>query len=116
MLLFYVFYYLVAAVVIFQGAQVLGEQREPLGVVPEEVGQKPRPARMWGRLLVGMGVLDLLVGILSHPFAWHGTFPLRYLLYTSLLLIGAYGFYVIFLNRKVAYMGKPSAPAHGHHH
>lgn len=116
MLLFYVFYYLVAVVVIFQGAQVLGEQRSPLGVVPEEVAQKPARARAWGLALVGLGALDILVGLLSHRFAWHGTFPLWCLLYTSLALVGAYGFYVIFLSRKVAYIGKPSAPSHGHHH
>lgn len=112
MLLFYVFFYLVAFVLMAQGAQALGEQRNPLGVVPGEVVQKPEPARRWGRILVGLGLLDTLVGLLSHRYGWQGTFPLRCLLWTSLVVMGAYGLYILFFSRKVAYLGQPSAPSH----
>ncbi|HOD33407.1 MAG TPA: hypothetical protein PKO12_08010 [Holophaga sp.] len=112
MLLFYVFFYLVAFVLMAQGSQALGEVREPIGVVPGEVAQKPGPAQAWGGALVGLGVLDTLVGLLSHAYGWHGTFPLRCLFWTSLAAIGAYGLYILFFNRKVAYLGQPSVPSH----
>lgn len=114
-MLLYLFAYLTAAILVFQGTQVLGEQREPLGVVPGEVAQEPGRAGVWGGFLVTAGALSIAFALLSHGF-----FPLRpfvaRVLGLDLLVMAAYGFYVIFLNRKVAYLGKPAADhGHGHH-
>lgn len=111
-LLSYVFFYVVAAVLIFQGTHAVGEQREPLGVVPSEVTQEPGKARLRGYILAAFGYLSVALGLLGHGYA-----PLRKLLpglmVVNLGLIGVYGLYVIFFSRKVIYQAAPSA-CHDH--
>ena len=43
-MLFYLSLYLLAAIFVFQGTQLLGELRTPMGVVPAEV--VPRPTQI----------------------------------------------------------------------
>jgi len=109
-LLRYTFFYLVAAVLVFQGTHALGEQCEPMGVVPAEVTQGPAKARLWGGILVGYGYLSLLAALLSHACAGLQA-VLPGMMATGLGLMALYGLYVIFFNRKVAFLGLPSAPA-----
>jgi len=113
-LLHYVFFYLVAALLLFQGTHALGEQREPMGVVPAElVPARREPARRFGWLLVLAGALAILVGLLSH--GWTALQPfLQPLVWRLLGLMGLYGIYVIFLAHKVDFAGRPSVGAHGH--
>lgn len=114
-LLSYTFFYLVAAVLVFQGTHAFGEPCEPMGVVPAEVAQAPARARCWGGLLAGYGYLGILVGLLSHAFT--GLQPLLpTMMGVGFGIMAAYGLYVVFFNRKVEYLGTPSVPADSGHH
>jgi len=112
-MLVYLFFYLVSAVLVFQGSQALGEQKEPLGVVPEEVAQDPTRGSLWGGFLITVGLVAVLFGLLSHSLVSLQLMLGRFLAF-EFLVMGAYGFYVIFLSRKVAFVGKAAAD-HGHH-
>ncbi len=114
-LLNYTFFYLLAAVLVFQGTHAFGEISEPMGVVPEEVAQAPDKARIWGGLLAGYGYMSLLAALLSH--GWVGLQPLLAgMMALGLGLMAAYGFYLIFFSRKVEYRGAPSPTANHDSH
>lgn len=114
-MLLYLFFYLSAAILMFQGTQLLGEQREPLGVVPTEVAQDPSRAGVWGGFLLTVGALSIAFGLWGH-FSPVLRLYLDRVLALDLLVMLAYGIYVIFFNRKVDYLGKPAADhGHGHH-
>jgi hypothetical protein len=106
-MLTYVFLFLVASVMLFQGIQLLGEQTDPLGVVPEEVALPENAARRWGERLVGFGVLSTLLGLLS--FSIPSLF--QYLMPTIIvngLALGVFALYLIFFAPKVEFIGKPT--------
>jgi len=114
-LLSYTFFYLVAAVLVFQGMHAFGEQSEPMGVVPEEVAQEPGKARLRGGILAAYGYLCLTLGLFGH--AYPGLQPiLPRLMALGLGLMVVYGIYIVFFNRKVAYLGVSAEPAHHDHH
>lgn len=114
-MLAYLFFYLVASILMFQGTQVLGEQREPLGVVPPEVAQEPSRAGVWGGFLVTVGAISIVFGLFSHAHAGLH-YQLDRVMTVDLLVMASYGLYVIFFNRKVEYLGKAAADhGHGHH-
>lgn len=112
-MLFYVFYYTLAAVMIFQGVQLLGEKAEPLGIVPAEVVQHDRFHSFWGWVLVGLGAFAAALGLLSH--AVPGAVPiLKVVLWEGLGTIALFGLAVVFGGRKIGFIGKPTA-TDGHH-
>jgi hypothetical protein len=113
-LLSYTYFYVVAAVLIFQGNHAFAEPSEPLGVVPEEVAQEPGKARLRGGLLAAYGYLSLIAGLLSHAYpALEKILP--GMMAVGLGLVAVYGLYILFFNRKVEYIGKAAAPD-AHHH
>ncbi len=114
-MLFLVFYFILFAILLFQGTHVAGEVKNPLGTVPAEVGQAPVVSARWGILLIGMGLLGTLAGLAS--FRWTGLAALRQpLFYLGLATLIAFAFWVVFLGRKAEFIGKPSVTdGHGHH-
>ncbi|HEY3271938.1 MAG TPA: hypothetical protein VGJ89_12075 [Geothrix sp.] len=114
-MIFLVFYFILFFVLIFQGTQVAGEVKSPLGTVPEEVGQSSLASARWGLLLIGTGFLGLIVGLLG--FHWAGLVALRpALLALGVAVLALFGLWVIFLGRKAEFIGKPTATdGHGHH-
>jgi len=114
-LLSYCFFYLVSAVLVFQGTHAFGEPTEPMGVVPEEVVQEPGKARLRGGILAAYGYLSLLAALFSHAYAGLQSF-LPAMMAVGLGLMAVYGLYVIFFNRKVEYLGVSAEPAHHDHH
>lgn len=115
-MLFLVFYFILFSVLIFQGAHVAGEVKQPLGTLPEEVGQAPEASSRWGALLVGTGLLGLLLALAG--FRWTSLAAARpAFFYLGLGVLAAYGFWVIFLGRRPEFIGKPTvAEDHGHGH
>lgn len=114
-LLSYTFFYVVAAILVFQGTHAVGEQSEPLGVVPEEVAQEAGKARLRGHILAAYGYLCIAAALASHAFSVIQSF-LPGALTVGFGLSAAYGLYVVFFNRKVQYMGVSAEPAHHDHH
>lgn len=114
-LLNYTFFYLVAAVLVFQGTHAYGEQFEAMGVVPAEVTQESGKARLRGGILAAYGYLSLGVGLLSHAYIDLQA-VLSGMMAVGLGLMAVYGLYVIFFNRKVEYVGVSAAPSHHDHH
>lgn len=113
-MLFLVFYFILFAILIFQGTHVAGEVKNPLGTVPEEVGQTPLASARWGIVLIGLGLLGTLVGLAS--FSWAGLVALRHpLFYLGLATLVLFAFWVVFLGRRPEFMGKPTVDEHGHH-
>jgi hypothetical protein len=113
-MLFYLFLYLLAAVLVFQGTQLLGEQRTPMGVVPAEVAPNRVQAGYWGGFLIAYGVLLGGVGLMSHCNAWYvgALAPLRTL---GGVVLACYGLWLVF-GRKVDYTPAPvQGGDHGHH-
>lgn len=113
--LFYVLYYVLASVLVFQGVQQLEEQREPMGVLPAEVVQKSGFHMFWGWTLTGLGAFAALLGLGSHaaPGAARLLVPVAWI---ELLAMGVFGLSLVFLGRKVEYLGKASTPVgHDHH-
>ena len=114
-MLLYLSVYVLAAVLMFQGVNILGEQNTPTGVIPVEVRPATRPASRWGGYLVAYGALLALAALLSHGCAWltSALAPLRNLGFTSMAV---YGLWLVF-GRKVDYTpAPPSREAHGHGH
>ncbi len=114
-MLFLVFYFILFFILIFQGTHVAGEVKNPLGTLPEEVGQNPLASARWGLLLIGTGFLGLIIGLLG--FHWTGLAALRHALLTlGVVVLALYGLWVIFFGRKAEFIGKPTVTdGHGHH-
>jgi hypothetical protein len=113
-MLFLIFYFVVFVALIFQGTQVAGEVKTPLGTLPEEVAQNPVAASRWGILLITVGFAGALLGLWSfrNP-ALAGARPIAFGL--GLGILALYGLWVIFLGRKPEFMGKAVTNDHGHH-
>jgi hypothetical protein len=114
-MLVYVFVYVLAAILIFQGVNLLVEPNAPAKVVPPEVLPAAAPASRWGRFLVCYGSLLAVVAIISHgtPQLFSALVPMRNL---GLALVAVYGLWLVF-GRKVDYTpAKPAQEAHGHSH
>ncbi len=112
-MLFLIFYFVLFVALIFQGTQVAGEVRTPLGTLPEEVGQNPVAASRWGILLITVGFAGSLLGLWG--FANPALATARPLAFTlGLGLLALYALWVIFLGRKPEFMGK--AAVGGQHH
>ena len=121
MVLFYAFYYLLSAVLVFQGLHIASEVADPLGTVPEEVGQTPRSSLGWGSFLVSYGTLCIVIALLSHFYEYFGS-ALRPLMGTGLVIMAIFSAWVVFKGRSVNYMGVAAAdlareghPDNGHH-
>lgn len=111
----YLFVYILAAVLLFQGVNLLGEQSSPTQVIPPEVKPAPVPATRWGSYLVAYGTVLALAGICSHVCPWLAgvLVPLRDLGFASLAV---YGLWLVF-GRKINYTpAPPTQDAHGHGH
>lgn len=115
-MLFYITFYVLAAILLFQGAQLLGELAgHPLNAVPAEVKPTSPLASRWGGLLVAYGIAMAAVGLLSHAYEWlHGALTLLRGVAVGLEVV--YGLWLVF-GRKVEYVPAPvtSDEAHGHH-
>jgi hypothetical protein len=117
-MLFLVFYFLLAAVLFFQGLHLNGEVNAPLGTLPAEVAQAPAPSGKWGSFLMAYGALAVIVGLAG--FQWPFFEPLRSPVFgLGLLGLGVYAFWLLFMAPKVEFIGKPSVEdgdhGHGHH-
>ena len=115
MLLFYIFYYLLSTVLVFQGLHIASEVADPMGTVPEEVGQAPTSSLGWGSFLVAYGTLCIVIAMLSHPYEYFVS-TLRPLMSTSLVTLAVFGAWVVFKGRTVKYLGEAAADqGHGGH-
>jgi len=112
-MLTYLSLYVLAAVLLFQGINLLGELGAPTGVVPPEVRPADAPGARWGGYLVAVGVLLALAGILSHAYPRLTGFlvPLRAL---GLGSLAVFGLWLVF-GRKVNYI-PPKATGDDHAH
>jgi len=108
MLLFYILFYLLSAVLIFQGLHIASEVADPLGTVPEEVVQTPTSSLGWGSFLVAFGALCLIIALLSHAYEYFGS-ALRPLMGAGLVAMAVFGAWVVFKGRTVKYLGEPAA-------
>ena len=115
MLLFYIFYYLLSAALVFQGLHLASEVADPLGTVPEEVGQTSTSSLGWGSFLMAYGALCIVLGLLSHFYEYFGSAlrPLRGTGFVTLLIFGAW---TVFKGRTVKYLGEAATdPGHAAH-
>ena len=110
-MLTYVFTFLAASVLLFQGTQLLGEIKSPLGTVPAEVALPAGSAHRWGERLIGFGSFTLAMGFLSFPYP-----SLRQYLVPTVVIDGCaltvFAIYLIFVAPRVEYIGKPSEDSH----
>ena len=112
-MLFYLSFYVLAAILIFQGTQMLGELSGPLSVVPAETKPAPSPAARFGGFLLTYGAAMVLTGLLSHEFDWfQGSLAL--LRGAGVAVEAVFGLWLVF-GRKVDYTPAPSQEAHAHH-
>ncbi len=112
-MLVYISVYVLAAVLVFQGVNLLVERKTTASVVPAEVKPAPAWAFRWGLLLVIYGGCLALTAIMSHGCTWlaSGLTTLRCL---GLAIMAAYGLWLVF-GGKVNYTpAPPSKEAHGH--
>lgn len=114
-MLFLIFFYVLAAVLFFQGMHLLGEVEEPLGTLPEEVAQAPVPSRTWGAYLMTFGAAMVVTGLSSLWCAYLEP-TLKPLQFLALLSLGAYAAWVIFRGRTVVFIGEPTQDDHDHGH
>ena len=113
-MLFDIFFFLLFAVLVFLGTHVAGEIKNPLGTLPEEVGQTPLAARRWGILLIATGLVGACLGLLGFlKPGLEAARPTFFLI--GWVLLALYGLWIIFLGRKPIFVGKPAADEHGHH-
>ncbi len=117
-MMFLVFYFILSAVLFFQGLHLSGEVTQPLGTLPEEVGQAPEPSKKWGAFLMTYGTLATLVGLAGFVSAFF--LPARPAVFgLGLVILAIYACWLIFAARTVEFIGKPSDDhgdhGHGHH-
>ena len=114
-MMFLVFYFILSAVLLFQGLHLSGEVAQPLGTLPEEVGQAPEPSRKWGAFLMTYGALAIALGLAG--FAWPFFTPARAAVFgLGLVILGIYTCWLLFAARTVEFIGTPSDDhGHGHH-
>jgi len=114
-MLSYISLYVLAAILIFQGSQMVGELAgHPVSAVPEEVKPVPAPAARWGGFLITFGVAMALVGVLSHGYDWFQG-ALGLMRGAGVAVEALFGLWLVF-GRKVDYTPAPvSAEAHAHH-
>jgi len=110
-MLTYVFIFLAASVLLFQGLHIIGEIEGPMGTVPKELVLPERAARRWGERLLGFGILTLLLGFLSFPFQSLVDYLLPILVIDGCAL-AAFALYLVFAAPRVEYIGKPSDDGH----
>ena len=111
-MLTYVFLFLTASILLFQGIQLLGEIKKPLGVVPSEVKLPENSTRSWGERFIGFGIFSLVIGFLSYPYPS----LFQYLVPTIIIdgcALAVFTLYLIFVAPRVEYIGKPTE---GEHH
>jgi hypothetical protein len=115
-MLFHMFIFVLAAVLVFQGVNLLVERSAPSNVVPAEVRPTAPASKGWGSLLVAYGVLLALAALLSlsYPGLAGVLAPMRNL---GFGILAGYGLWLVF-GRKVNYTpARPAAgEAHGHGH
>jgi len=111
-MLTYVFLFLVAFVLLFQGVHLVGEIRNPLGTVPAEVALPEKSQRRWGERLITFGLLSMLLGFLSFWYPFLNDYLVPVIVVDGCAL-GILALYLIFFAPRVEYMGKPSG---GEHH
>jgi len=115
-MLFYTFFYLVSAVLVLQGTQLVGEQREAMGAVPEELVLPASAARVWGRILMVVGLIGVVCGLASHgEGSWVSRQVLAFIQGAQGGLAAVYGLWLVFVAKRVAYAGVAAAPAEHHH-
>ena len=112
-MLSYIFTYLLAAVLLFQGVNLLVEPGSPAKVIPPELKPAPALAGRWGRILVTCGAVLALAALSSHVCPWLAGMlaPLRCL---GFAFLAGYGLWAVF-GRRIDY--RPAAPSkevHGH--
>jgi hypothetical protein len=114
-MLFLVFYFILCAILIFQGLHLASEVKSPLGTLPEEVAQAPQPSRAWGGLLMAFGAFSTLVGL--YGFLSPSAAAARHVLFLlGWIFLGLFSLWVIFLGRQPEFIGKPTVTDdHGHH-
>jgi hypothetical protein len=108
----YLSVYLLAAVLLFQGVNLLVEQSGGDRVVPDEVLPPSGPSSRWGGYLTAFGGLLALAGILSHLYPWlvPALAPLRNL---GLASLAVFGLWLVF-GAKVDYLPAPGAGSDSH--
>jgi hypothetical protein len=113
-MLLYMFLFLVAAVLLFQGVNLLGEQRSPTTVIPPEVRLASGTARRVGATLATVGAVLALAALSSYLCPWlaRNLVSLRSL---GCVTLAVYGLWLVF-SRKIDYTPAPAAPAQGHSH
>ena len=114
-MLVYLSVYLLAAVMIFQGVNLLDELRNPTNVVPDEVRPAAVPASRWGVFLTTYGSALAALAIMSHGCVWLAgvLVPLRNLGFAG---AAVYGLWLV-IGRKIDYTpAAPALEAHGHSH
>jgi hypothetical protein len=106
-MLTYIFLFRGASVMLFQGIQLLGEQTDPLGVVPSEVALPEHAALRWGERLVGFGALSVLLGLLSFciPTLFQYLVPA---IIVDACALGIFTIYLVFMAPRVEFIGKPT--------
>jgi hypothetical protein len=113
-MLVYISVYVLAAVLIFQGVNLLGEQAAPTNVVPPEVRPAGPAAARWGGYLAACGAVLALLALLSHvcPWLFSALAPLRNL---GAVSMAVYGLWLVF-GAKVDYTPAEATTgdAHGH--
>ncbi len=114
-MLFLMLYFILSAILVFQGLHLAAEVTSPLGTLPEEVAQDRQASRAWGGLLMGYGALSAVIGLLG--FAYPDLAPARpFLFMLGWIFLALFGLWVVFLGRKAEFMGKPTvSDDHGHH-
>jgi len=109
-----IFYFIVSSILLFQGLQLLGEKKSPLGTVPDEVGQSLEPSEWTGVFLITWSSLSIIVGLvalLAHKLV--GALPLIKTANGFILL--AYSLWIVFKGRQVDVLSTPAPQEHDHH-
>lgn len=106
--------YVLAAMLLFQGVNLLGERKGPTGVVPAEVGPSTRFASVWGGLLVACGCLLALANLASHTVEGLAGIVVD-LRGIGFAMLAVYGLCLLF-SRKVDYRPAPLAAGDAHSH
>lgn len=112
-MLLYTFYYLIASILIFQGTNACAEIVSPMGIVPEELSLEKSKGELLGCILFAYGYFSVIFGIVSHFFEF------LQIAIVSVMGLGIFGMlvfvcFILFDNRKVDYLGRPSANSDHH--
>lgn len=110
-----IFFFIASSVILFQGLNLILEEKNPSGITPQESAQESVPVAYIGSFLISWGGLSIALGV------WHSTHAgwndvVHVVRIINWIVLGCYGLWIIFSGRQVDVSTPPQSHTNDEHH